>query len=318
MVRRASGVHKPWDRRMKRLFRKAPEDIVRWLFPDAEYQRVVSSELEGEPIFADHLFEVTLNGKRFLLHIEFQRNHDPGMAGRLWGYNVRATLQYDCPVWSCVIYLKKVKTIEQALLVKELPNGQPVHRFDFSIIKLWEIPTEEMWEKGLPGLYPLLVLTREGARREVIEGVIMALMQPGNEQVSKADLLMLTYGFASLVFENEEDQNWLIGRFAMLDDILMETRAFQEIARKAEAKGEARGEAKGLEEGLEEFREAIVSLVQARFSNIGLTRLAKMHVDNIHQIPILRDLIVKIGTAQTPQEVQSLLSDVSDTRNSQN
>ena len=160
------------------------------------------------------------------------------MAERLWGYNVRATLQYDCPVWSCVIYLKKVKTIEQALLVKELPNGQTVHRFDFSIIKLWEIPTEELWEKGLPGLYPLLVLTREGARREVIEGVITALTQPGNEQVPKADLLMLTYGFASLVFDNDEDQNWLIGRFAMLDDILMETRAFQEISRKAEEKGE--------------------------------------------------------------------------------
>jgi hypothetical protein len=48
-------VHKRWDRKMKRLFNKAPEDIIKWLFPGAEYQRVVSSELEGEPIFADHL-----------------------------------------------------------------------------------------------------------------------------------------------------------------------------------------------------------------------------------------------------------------------
>src|SRR5260370_22026579 len=98
---------RPWDRKMKRLFRKAPQDIVQWLFPEAEFHNVVSTELDAEPIFADHLFDVSLQGKHFLLHIEFQRNHDPDMATRLWKYNVRATIEYDCPVWSCVIYLKK-------------------------------------------------------------------------------------------------------------------------------------------------------------------------------------------------------------------
>jgi predicted transposase YdaD len=318
MDRRASGVHKPWDRKMKRLFRKAPEDIIQWLFPGAEYQRVVSSELEGETIFADHLYELTLNGKQFLLHIEFQRNHDPDMAERMWAYNVRATIQYSCPVWSVLIYLKQVKTIEQDFWVKELPNGRPVHRFDFSIIRLWEVPTDELWEKGLPGLYPLLALTKDGARREVIEGIISELTQPGNEHIPKADLLMLTYGLASLVFDNEEDQNWLIGRFAMLDDILMETRAFQEISRKAEEKGQEEGRKEGREEALQVFRSTLVSLVQERFATPNLTSLVNRQADDIHNMAILQDLILKIGLAQSSREVFEVLLNGSDMDNAVN
>ncbi|HLL79120.1 MAG TPA: hypothetical protein VKT25_06445, partial [Ktedonobacteraceae bacterium] len=89
---------KPWDQKMKQLFRKAPEDIVKWLFPEAEYVRSLPTELDVEPIFADQLSEMRLNGERVLLHLEFQRNHDPEMGKRLWSYNVRATLRYDCSV----------------------------------------------------------------------------------------------------------------------------------------------------------------------------------------------------------------------------
>lgn len=94
------------------------------------------------------------------------------------------------------------------------------------------------------GLFPLLVLTQNGTRRDVVEEAIVGLTPPGEEP--KAELLALTYGLASLMFENEDDQEWLIWRFAMLDDILRETRAFQEMARE----GHEQGLKEGLKEGL--------------------------------------------------------------------
>ncbi len=145
-------MHKPWDRKMKRLFREMPQDLLEWIVPGAQFKGVVSAELAGEPINADHLYDVTLNGKHFLLHIEFQRNRDSKMAERIWEYNVRASLLYSYPVWSCVIYLKKDGTITKSFLTRELPNGRLVHRFDFKVIKLWEIPVMELKDKGLVGL----------------------------------------------------------------------------------------------------------------------------------------------------------------------
>jgi hypothetical protein len=66
----------------------------------------------------------------------------------------------------------------------------------------------------------------------------------------------------------------------MLDDILMETPAFQEISRKAEEKG---------------LREAIISLVQARFSSPGLTRIARIQVEDIHDVAFLQELVAKLA-----------------------
>ncbi|HLL80281.1 MAG TPA: hypothetical protein VKT25_12315, partial [Ktedonobacteraceae bacterium] len=164
------------------------------------------TELDVDPILPDQLSEIQLNGERVLLHLEFQRNHDPDMAERLWDYNVRATRRYKCNVWSCVIYLKKGTTLDQPYMLRALSIGWNIHRFDFSIVRLWEVPTEELWEKGLQGLYPLLVLTREGARREVVEGVISELVP--SPAANAADLLALTFGLASLTFEKEDDQHW--------------------------------------------------------------------------------------------------------------
>jgi predicted transposase YdaD len=94
----------------------------------------------------------------------------------------------------------------------------------------------------------------------------------------------------------------------MLDDILMETPAFQEISRRAEEKGIE----KGIEKGL---REAIVSLVQARFSSPGLTRIARIQVEDIHDVAFLQELVAKIGTAQTLEQVQNLLLNLPVTEN---
>ena len=82
-------MRKPWGRRMKQLFREAPQDLVEWILSDARFITVVSPELDGRGI----------------------------------------------------------------------------HRFDFQVIRLWEIPKHTLKEKALVGLLPLLVLTQVSIKR---------------------------------------------------------------------------------------------------------------------------------------------------------
>jgi predicted transposase YdaD len=301
---------------MKRLFQEAPQDMITWILPEARFNAVVSTELSGEPINADYLFDVTIEEAQCLLHIEFQRNRDSKMAERLWKYNVRATLQYECPVWSCVIYLKKGSDVTEPRLIRPFPGKRRVHQFEFDVIRLWEIPTRELKEKGLAGLLPLLVLTEEGARREVVEDAIAGLTPLGEEP--KRELLMLTYGFASLMLENSNDQEWLLWRFSMLEDILSETRAFQEIERKGLEKGIKQGLKEGMREGLKEGmreglkegelqtrRRTILDIVQERFPE--LVAMAREQVEASSDADLLRQVIVKVSVAQTADEAEQHL-----------
>ncbi len=299
-------MRKPWDRHMKRLFSAAPQDFVAWLLAGAIFIGIVATELDPEtdPIYADLLCEVTLYGQRMLLHIEFQRRRDAKMAERLWEYNHKATLQYNSPVWSVVIYLKDDGNVPSSPLFKELPNGQPVHRFDFGVVKVWEHSTAEFEHMGLLGLLPLLPLTHEGARREVVERTITRLMPPGEKP--RQDLLALTYGLASLAFENEADQQWLKRRFEMLYDMLRDTPAFQAIREE------------GREEGREALRQALLAIVQARFPSPRMARLAKGQAAIIDDPAILQDLIVKVSLAQDAEEAQRYLLDWPSSDNEQN
>lgn len=217
---------------MKQFFTEAAESFVEWLtMGSAIFVRLVSTTLETEDIYTDILCEVLLHGQMALLHVEFQKRRDSSMAERLWSYNVRATLKYKCPVWSCVIYLTKESTVSTPYCKIWPDDNRTIHLFHFSIVKLWELSTQGLLEEGLPALAPLLVLTREGKRREVIETAITLLDPP--EKLPKRELLALTYGLTSLVFSEEADQEWLAWRFSVHYDILKDTRAFHDMEKRA-------------------------------------------------------------------------------------
>ncbi len=325
----------PWDRHMKRLLSEAPQDFVDWLLTGAVFIGIVSNELDPEtdPIYTDLLFEVTLLGEPMFLHVEFQRRRDAKMAERLWEYNHKATLQYKYPVWSVVIYLKDDGNVPSSPLLKELPNGQGVHRFDFGVIKLWEQSTEEFEQMGLLGLLPLMPLTSEGARREVVERTISKLTSVGEQP--KQELLALTYGLASLAFENEADQEWLKRRFEMLYDMLRDTPAFQDIMKEGRKEGLEQGLEQGREEGREEgrkegreegrkegqneaLRQALLAIVQARFPSPRMILQTKGQASIIDDPAVLQDLIVKVSLAESAEEAERYLLDWPSFDNQQN
>lgn len=289
-------MQKIWDDKLKRLFAAIPRDLVDWLLPGAVFIEKVSLELKTltRTINPDTLFKVFVDDEVALLHVEIQKRYDANMAKRVWEYNMLATLAFDCPVYSFVIYLKKPdgkdKIPEPPMTVGLAKRGN-VHIFYFTNIKLWELSVDTLKGTGLKGILPLCLLAGDGMRREVGEQVF--------EQVKdNKELLTLALTLASMVFMSEADQQWLERKVAMFEDIVRDTWFVQKYLKE------------GLEQGREEatletLRLVILDAVQGRFPE--LLDLAKLQADGIQSPTLLRSLNSKIIAAQTVEDARRYL-----------
>jgi len=322
-----SVLETPYDNGTRRLMGICAQDLVEWLLPGAFCTGKLSEKFESFDIEADAMQETLFYDKLALVHVEFQSGPDTGMAQRLLEYLVMAYRRYKCPVISYVVYLKKC-ALPKPPLVLTLPNGEECLRLNYKVIALPQTLYEELLAKGIKGLLPLVPLAHNGARRDVIEELILRLL-PAHDTVEK-ELLALLQLFASLAFgkENKESQEWLKRRFRVLNDIFRETPAYQWILEEGREEGFLKGKEEGhlvgkkegrlegrLEGQMEErqtlllsMREVLVKMVQGRFP--PLSALATAQADRVEDVEQIQDLLVKISTALTLEQVQQHLLSV--------
>jgi len=290
---------KPWDDSLKKLVQADPQAFVSWFVPDASFTGARPHELKHWTLEVDALLGVRVSGQDMLLHLEFQTHNDPAMAERLLRYNVLARSEHRLPVLSCVIYLLGSGEASTSPLSWMLPTEQEVLRFHYQSIELKALLPEEVVRTGLTGLLPLLPLTKNGARREIVETMFSRLLA-----AKKIELVPIGYTLASLAFsrENPVDQDWLFRRFHEMHDILRETPIYQEILKE----GREEGLEQGLQRGqLEALRQAIVEVVVERFPK--LVRLTKKQVVLIEDPELLRHVLVKVSVAQSAEEARGHL-----------
>ena len=212
---------KPYDDAMKRLVAGSPRDFLTWILPAVQYKELLPHELHIEHVYADGLVRASLNGQELLAHFEFQSSYDPRMSERLLEYNVLASRQYGyLPVYSCVIYLKDCGEVPRPPFIRRLPSGEETVRLNFGVIELHKITAEDLEGTGLVGLAPLLPLTKNGARREVVDRMISSLLDAEQTQS-----LWVGYALAAKVMKS--DLKWLKWRFAMLSDFLRDSPVYQ-------------------------------------------------------------------------------------------
>ncbi|MGH2493854.1 MAG: hypothetical protein ACRDIV_04035, partial [Ktedonobacteraceae bacterium] len=101
-----------------------------------------------------------------------------------------------------------------------------------------------------------------------------------------------------------------IWRFAMLDDILRETRAFQEMAREGHEAGLKEGLREGRVEGeLQAHRQLLSEVIQERFPELAY--LAREKVEATDDAELLRRVTVKISVARTSADAEQYLLAIS-------
>jgi hypothetical protein len=123
-------------------------------------------------------------------------------------------------------------------------------------------------------------LTKDGDQYEVIDEVATKLAN-----AKEYNLLEYALRFASLVFKEGSDYEWLIRRFAMYKDILEDSWVVQEERREGELRG---------------LHQAVLDVIQARFPEI--LPYAKKQMEGIEDTEVLRRTIVKMSTVQTAEE----------------
>lgn len=291
-----------WDTNFKRLFLKHPEDYARWL-AEAELIEELNPHLPSRKQDADALLRAWRKGRKILIHIECQRRVErTKTAERIWDYNTQATTKYKLPTLSFVLYLKREERVAESPYEIKASEDEVIHSFYFQSVELYNVSTEELKEHGGLGFLPFLPLTRDGARREVVEDVIHEIAQLPNP-TDRDDLFGISLAFASLAFKQEENQFWLARRFAMLDDILNETPFVKFLEERGEKRGEERGEKRGEERGREAaFKQTLHSILTARFPE--LLALAQEQVEHIKDSDHLNLLIVQISVARTAEEAR--------------
>lgn len=285
-----------WDSNLKHLVGANPEQFIQWLLPGAQYIRELSAHL-NRGIDIDILYEVMLDEERILFHLEFQRSNNANMANRVLEYNVFASCKFDCTVISFVIYLKKESQIVEPPLIRKLPNGKAILYLNFTNIKLWEIPTDELRQTRLIGILPLLALTRNGGKPEVVEEAITGIEHSTIDDEAKAILLSITLTLATLTLNKPEDKDWLRRRFRMYQDILRNSEIYQIIMQE--------GVEKGHQQELHDLRQILLGFIQARFQE--LVPLVTKQTAHITDIEMLKHLTLKVGLAQTLEEARQLL-----------
>ncbi len=295
-----------WDRSSKRLIGENPGQFIQWLLPDAQYQGVPKPKtptMETKEIEADGLFQILLVGVLCLVHIEFQSSSDEEMAKRMWQYNALATITYDLPTSSIVVFLRPCR-VPEPFYTAGFPTGERVHHFWFKVIKLWEITVNEFKQTGLTGIFPLMVLAKDGKRPEVVEEIIQQI--EADNSPSAHELLAVTYTLASLVFKKAADRNWLKRRFSVLDNHLFrDSWVYQELIQEGVEKGLQEGIEKERQQRLKDQRQMLKTLVQAHFPQ--LVAMAQRKANAIKKPDVLQTLVLNMVVAQTEEQARQLL-----------
>ncbi len=188
-------------------------------------------------------------------------------------------------------------------------DGSEVHRFNFTSIKLWEIPVEILKNTELVALLPLVPLTKDGATHEAIEETVSDIEHFVDDETVRRDLVSLTLTLASFAFlGKKEEQDWLVRRFRMQHDILWDTPIYQLILQEGREEGIQQGIQQTLQQKLQEQRALVQRVVQTKFPKIA--RLAIEKTDAIVDENKLQDLIVYMGIAQTEADARQYLLDI--------
>jgi hypothetical protein len=288
-----------WDRCSKALIKEHPQEMVDFLVPGArficfregQFQTEVGSPFEPRDTRSDVMMETEHKGKRFLLHIELQSTKDKKMDERLLGYRCDAVRLHGLEVWSCVIYLRRVNDLPRPPMRREVWKGQQTVHFNYRSIELAFQPVDELRQYNLDVLQPLMLLCKGGAKREVLDEVLIRL-----KEHNKSELISLTRIFAGLVFRSEADKAWLRRRFAVLQDYLREhSWTFKETLEEGRAEG-----------GVAATRRSIEAFVQKRFP--ALLALVKSKIVTLTDQEKLESFLLTISLAQTEGEARKVLA----------
>lgn len=257
-----------YDNVCKFLAENYSRDFAQWLLGEPiSFTQLSPSELSLEPIRADAL--ILLESDQIILHLEFQTNPDPKMSFRMLDYRTRVYRRFPKKTMrQVVIYLKETSSP----LVQENAFILPNTRHEYEVLRLWEIPAEEML--GLSGLLPLANLGKTPNRPEILRQVA-AKIDNIEGRTEKSNLAAATAILAGLVLSKE------IIRSLLREEIMRESVIYQDIRESGKAQGRR-----------EEAVSLILRLLNRRLGEISSTLGQQIRELSLEQLETLGEALL--------------------------
>ena len=265
------GGRPDYDQTLKLLLTRAHDGFLRLVAPGLRWQRDRSPELPASRRQADLVWEVERpDGGRGLLHIELQIKVEPNLRERLLEYNVRLLRRDRLPVRSVVVFLRETPRVPVSPLAIIWGHDELL-RYAFDVVRLWEIPQEQVLASQDVALWPLASLMA-GATPAVIADVagrIAEMPLPRHERVDLAGILAT---LAGLRFSRDVVEQ-TIRSHPMIRDILRES-SFAAIMRD---EGKQEGIQEGKQEGRQEGQRELAHMaLESRFGPLTADVLAAL------------------------------------------
>jgi hypothetical protein len=247
------------DNPLKVVGRDFAPDFAAWLLevePGAvQGVRALNIELPAGALRSDTLFYVTLtDGRELLLHVEFQgeRSERP-MPWRMVDYLGKiAERELDwrdlarVPLCGAVLYVGDGAGLHDTGEYQiGCPDGGATLAWRYRVIRVWQMPAEELLALGRPALLPLIGQTRIAEPARILPQAVAAIGQVADDE----ERARLFAAFTSLM-RDEEILSMAERLLEAIDQgLLMDTPFLRRIREQeriaALAEGEARGEARG-------------------------------------------------------------------------
>ena len=289
-----------YDIVLKHLCERYPAHEARLVFdePVESIEPLPTEEFHVKRREGDYFWQVTHRGKTFVLHLQFDAVYTARVPFKVVLNNVLATERFGMPVYSAVVLLSQKRgRAARAGRFSQTFWDRECHFLEFDVIRAWELDAEWILTEQLYGLYPLVLLTRQGLEDpEAMAKRLAAEAQRIKDPAVCADVLTASSLLGALVHPPE------LFRGLLKEEIMKESTIYQEIIEKGKREGLREGESKGEIKGKQE---AVLVVLCSRFDRVSQS--VQRQVSNVTGTKTLARLLDRAATCESLAEFRKHL-----------
>jgi predicted transposase YdaD len=295
------------DSPLKQLVSAFISDFAAWLL-QAEVREAhpLNVELPAETFAADQVFHVTLaNGRTLVLHIEFQgrTSHQP-MQWRMLEHMSRLAYTHRLDLWSVVLYAGRgAGTGDSGYYQVNSPDGTAKLAWQYRVIRLWQMRTEELLAVGRPALLALVGQTQIEMPETVLPDVVARLRSIPDTEMRGRLLAALT----ALI--PEEEIVAMVERLIDREELLLDTPFLRRLRQEGRQEGREEGRQEGRQEGLlAARRRSILDVLVVRFDPpVSVYQQIERQLETITDETLLTQLLAAAIRAKSVADLQAAM-----------
>ncbi len=300
-------IHNLFDHTLKVIARHYADVLLRLAFPGVPISLVgtdrnVELTLPARPV--DFVHHVVYQEMAYLLHIEFQLEHEVDFPRRMFTYSGLLTAQYDLPVLTLVLYLRpRQSPLPDAYQVNL--GERVVNRFSYPVLRMWDY-VDDIRRGEYRELAPLLITLTEEKSAAVLQEE-RELIWRESDAKKRADLLALAVMIATRHFDSRylwqfftEEEIMDMQNATIIDELfarrLEQIRA--QVRQESLQEGLQAGLEQGIQRGLQNLRDSLLDVLEERFD---VSKTQRRHIATqlqaIDDLAKLRGLLLALMRA---------------------